>query len=102
MSSKAKALTKAQLVKKLASDAGLSQEDVKKVIASLEATTKAELKRVGHIGWFGLLKVKKKDVKAKPARMGRNPATGEDMMFKAKPASKSVKVTALKSLKDMV
>jgi hypothetical protein len=34
--------------------------------------------------------------------MGVNPFTGEEMMFKAKPASKGVKVLALKALKDMV
>ena len=39
---------------------------------------------------------------AREARRGINPFTGEEMMFKAKPASKVVKVTALKGLKDMV
>jgi nucleoid DNA-binding protein len=39
---------------------------------------------------------------ARKARMGVNPFTGEEMMFKAKPASKAVKVLALKGLKDMV
>ncbi|MEJ2129076.1 MAG: HU family DNA-binding protein, partial [Woeseiaceae bacterium] len=33
---------------------------------------------------------------------GVNPFTGEEMMFKAKPASKAVKATILKGLKDMV
>ena len=39
---------------------------------------------------------------AKKARKGVNPFTGEEMMFKAKPASKAVKALALKGLKDMV
>lgn len=39
---------------------------------------------------------------ATKARKGVNPFTGEEMMFKAKPASKTVKVSALKGLKDMV
>jgi hypothetical protein len=34
--------------------------------------------------------------------MGINPFTKEEVMFKAKPAFKSVKVLALKGLKDMV
>jgi nucleoid DNA-binding protein len=34
--------------------------------------------------------------------MGRNPATGEPMMIKAKPARTVVKALALKSLKEMV
>ena len=47
-------------------------------------------------------KFARKDVEAKPARQGRNPFTGEDMTFQAKPASKSVRVTALKGFKDAV
>jgi len=34
--------------------------------------------------------------------MGTNPFTGKEMMFKAKPATRVVKVSALKGLKDMV
>jgi nucleoid DNA-binding protein len=44
-------------------------------------------------------------VKRKPktkARKGINPFTGEQMMFKAKPARDVVKVRPLKKLKDMV
>ena len=40
--------------------------------------------------------------KATKARKGVNPFTGEEMMFKAKPATKVVKVAPLKGLKDMV
>jgi nucleoid DNA-binding protein len=36
------------------------------------------------------------------ARRGTNPFTGEEMMFKAKPARNVIKVGALKALKDMV
>jgi hypothetical protein len=39
---------------------------------------------------------------ATKARQGVNPFTGEQMMFKAKPASQTVKVSALKGRKDMV
>jgi nucleoid DNA-binding protein len=39
---------------------------------------------------------------ARKARKGINPFTGEEMMFKAKPARNVVKVTALKRLKEMV
>ena len=50
----------------------------------------------------GFAKFARRDVPAKPRRRGRNPATGEEMWFKAKPASKSVKVTPLKAFKDAV
>ena len=33
---------------------------------------------------------------------GINPFTGEEMMFKAKPASRKVKILATKALKDIV
>ncbi len=39
---------------------------------------------------------------ATKARKGTNPFTGEAMTFKAKPATKTVKVTPLKAFKDVV
>jgi len=50
----------------------------------------------------GFCKFVRRDVPAKPRRMGRNPATGEEMMLAAKPASKSVRITPLKAFKDAV
>jgi len=50
----------------------------------------------------GLLKIKRVQKKATPARQGRNPATGEPMTIKAKPARVVVKAYPLKSLKEMV
>ena len=50
----------------------------------------------------GLMKVYVRRVPAKPAREGKNPRTGETMMYKAKPARDVVKFRALKLLKAMV
>ena len=50
----------------------------------------------------GFAKFARRDVPAKPRRMGRNPATGEEMMLNPKPASRSVKITPLKAFKDAV
>jgi DNA-binding protein HU-beta len=50
----------------------------------------------------GFCKFVRRDVPAKPRRMGRNPATGEEMMLAPKPASKSVRITPLKAFKDAV
>ena len=44
----------------------------------------------------------RKDVKARKERKGTNPFTGEPTVFKARPASKTAKVTALKKLKDAI
>ena len=48
----------------------------------------------------GLLKVVAQDVPAKKKRFGKDPFTGEDKWFAAKPASVRLKVRPLKKLKD--
>lgn len=50
----------------------------------------------------GFAKFTRRDVPAKPRRLGRNPATGEEIMLNPKPASRSVKITPLKAFKDAV
>ena len=50
----------------------------------------------------GFAKFSRRVKPATKARKGVNPFTGEEMMFKAKPASKTVKVTPLKAFKDTV
>ena len=97
-------MTKAQVVSEIAESTGLSKSDVKAVLASLAEQAERHLKS-GGCGEFMVpeLAVKLKRVKkpATKARKGINPFTGEEMMFKAKPASKSVRAVALKACKDM-
>ena len=50
----------------------------------------------------GLMKIVKVHKPRRAARKGINPFTGEEMMFKAKPAHNVVKVRPLKNLKEMV
>ena len=50
----------------------------------------------------GLIKLRVHKKPARKARRGVNPFTGEEMMFKAKPATNVVKFRALKALKEMV
>jgi nucleoid DNA-binding protein len=56
----------------------------------------------GIFNLSGLLKIKVINKPAVPARMGINPFTKEQVMFKAKPARNVVKAQPLKTLKDMV
>ena len=49
----------------------------------------------------GLLKLRVVKKPARKARKGVNPFTGEEMMFKAKPARNVVKILPLKNLKEM-
>ena len=97
--------TKSEIYAKIVADTGLSRKDVAAVFESLNGQIKKSLGGRGAPGVFsipGLLKLRVVKKPAKKARKGVNPFTGEEMMFKAKPASKAVKALALKGLKDMV
>ena len=97
--------TKSQIYAQIADDTGLTRKDVAAVFDSLSAQIKKNLGGRGAPGTFtvpGLMKLRVVKKPATKARKGINPFTGEEMMFKAKPASKTVKVAALKGLKDMV
>ncbi len=95
-------LSKSALVGHLASNSGVEPKGVKAVLAALEATITASLHKKGARKFVlpGLLKATAQAVAAKPKRMGRDPFTGEERMFAAKPASVRVKIRALKKLKD--
>lgn len=96
------ALTKAGLVAQLAQVAGVEAKAVKAVLTALEVTALGSVSKKG-LGSFvlpGLLKVTAQNVPAKPKRFGKDPFTGVERWFPAKPASVRVKVRALKKLKD--
>ena len=97
--------TKSEIYAKIVDDTGLNRKDVAAVFESLSGQIKKNLGCRGAPGTFtipGLLKLRVVKKPAKKARKGINPFTGEEMMFKAKPASRAVKALALKGLKDMV
>ena len=58
--------------------------------------------RNGSFKVAGALNLKLKKKPAKPARKGVNPFTKEPCVFKAKPASKTVRALPMKKLKEMV
>jgi nucleoid DNA-binding protein len=79
----------------------------KQVSAVFEAMTDQIKKSLGRRGPGaytvpGLMKLMVVRKPATKARKGINPFTGEETMFKAKPARNIVKVRPLKNLKDMV
>jgi nucleoid DNA-binding protein len=97
--------SKSEIYTTIVEDTGLSKKDVAAVFDSLTGQIQKNLGGRGGPGMFtvpGLLKMRVVKKAATKARKGVNPFTGEEMMFKAKPASKTVKVAALKGLKDMV
>jgi nucleoid DNA-binding protein len=100
----AKPPTKSEIYNHIAGETGLTRKEVVSVFASLEGLMKKSLKPRGPelFNVLGLMKIKVVKKPATKARKGVNPFTGEEMMFKAKPARKAVKVLPLKALKDMV
>jgi len=100
----AKARTKSEVYGELAESADMTKRQVAAVFDGLAGMIKKDLGKRGP-GVFtvpGLMKIKVVRKPATKARKGINPFTGEEMMFKAKPARNVVKVQALKNLKSMV
>lgn len=97
-------LTKSQLLTTLSETTGVPKKQTAAVLQELSSVISRHIKK-GAAGVFtlpGLVKIKTLNKPARKARKGVNPFTGEEMMFKAKPASTVVKVQALKGLKNMV
>ena len=96
------AFTKTALIAHLATQAGGEPKAAKAVLAALETAILASVHKKGS-GEFtlpGLLKIGLQQVPAKKKRFGKDPFTGEERWFPAKPASVKIKTRALKKLKD--
>ena len=99
-----KRLTKSQVMAELAELTELDKKSINRVFDGLTEIIKKQLGSRGP-GEFvipGLLKLKTVKKKAIPAGERRNPFTGQMQHFPAKPASKKVRATALKALKDLI
>jgi len=98
-------MTKLQIINTIAEDVDLTKKEVASVFASLGELLQRHMKRRGS-GEFSIpdtgVKVRRVKKPARKSRMGRNPAPGETIKIAAKPASTTVKVTALKALKDTI
>jgi nucleoid DNA-binding protein len=101
---KDKPMSKSEILTCIAECAMLSRKQVSDVLYALEEVISAHIKK-GGVGTFSLPGLLKLYVVRKPAtkaRKGKNPFTGEEVMFKAKPARNVVKIKALKKLKEKV
>ena len=92
----AKRLTKAQVISELAELTELDKKSVARVFDKLGP------RGPGEFVIPGLLKLKAVKKPATKDREGINPFTKEKTIFKGKPASKKIRATALKSLKDLI
>jgi len=99
-----KARTKSDVFTNIAENTDLSKKQVAEVFDCLAAMIQNDLKKTGPQVFTipGLSKITVQRKPAQKARKGVNPFTGEEMMFKPKPARNVVKVRPLKALKEMV
>ncbi|HEX9289429.1 MAG TPA: HU family DNA-binding protein [Anaeromyxobacteraceae bacterium] len=87
-------MTQAQFYQAVAETSQVNKGQVRAVFAAVEEIVSKRLKAEGKIPLGGLGAVKLVDRKA---RIGRNPATGEQIKI---PARTAIKITPAKALKD--
>jgi len=99
-----KAPTKSEVFRNISETTDLNRKDVAAVFDALTSEIEKAMGRNGPKQFTipGLCKITVQHKPATKARKGTNPFTGEETMFKAKPARNVVKVRPLKNLKDMV
>lgn len=108
MATKIKAIdaryNKTQILDAIAEKTELSRKQVGAVLEELGGVIEGHIKKnaVGEFVLPGLLKIVTIRKPATKARLGINPFTKEEQMFKAKPAKTVVKIRPLKKLKEMV
>lgn len=91
-----KPMNKSQLLQALAEKTGKSRKEVAEFMDLIVTTAYTEAKKNGEFTIPGLGKLQKKD---RAARMGRNPATGEQISI---PAKTVVKFRVSKAAKDAI
>lgn len=89
-------MNKAELLKKIQADAGLTKEQATAALQAVEVSITEALVNGEEVTLTGLGKF---IIQNKPARTGRNPKTGEPVDIAA---SRAVKFKAGKALKDAV
>merc|ERR1719409_1914016 len=82
----------------VAEKTGLKSRQVKEVAEAVIALAATQLKKNGQFKFAGSLNMKP----AQPARKGVNPFTKEPCVFKAKPASQTVRALPMKKFKELV
>jgi nucleoid DNA-binding protein len=103
MANSAKPASKSEVINRISQATELSRKQVSSVFEALSSEIGSAVGKKGS-GVFavpGLMKITVIQKPATKARKGINPFTKEEVMFKAKPARKVIKVRPLKALKDM-
>lgn len=89
-------MTKSELLQALAEKLGKTRKEVSEMLETLVGMACAETKKSGEFTLPGLGKLVKKN---RPARQGRNPATGETIQI---PAKTVVKFRLAKAAKEAI
>ena len=97
-----KAMTASAAYRSVSETTGVKASAVKGAMEAYISVVATQVKKNGAFKLGGVLNLKLKKKPARSARKGVNPFTKEPCVFKAKPASKTVKALALKKLKDMI
>ena len=95
-------MNRRDLVLAVAERTGSDRNTADAAVAAVTDSIVAAVTKGDIVTISGFAKFSRRVKPATKARKGTNPFTGEEMMFKAKPASKTVKVAPLKAFKDTV
>ena len=97
-------MNKTEVVSGIAEETGLIKKQVNSVFEAMAGQIKKSLgcRGPGTYNVPGLMKVAVVRKPATNARKRINPLTGDETVFKAKPAWNVVRIRSLKNLKDMV
>jgi nucleoid DNA-binding protein len=97
--------TRAEILRLIAGETGLSAKEVRSVFLCAADLAKRHIMKRGS-GEFSIpemaLKIIRKTRPATKKRMGRNPKTGEAVMIPARSARQIVRVRVLKGLKEVL
>ena len=87
-------MTKAELIESIADAAGVSKADAERTVGAFFDTVVSETKKGEKVAWPGFGSFSTSE---RPARVGRNPQTGEPVDIKASTAMKFSASSTLKS-----
>ena len=93
------ALTQGQLAAAVAEKADLTKTEAKRALEALEEVVLEELGEAEKVKIGNLVQLTVRVKPATKARIGRNPATGEEITIAAKPAAVDVRARPLKQAK---
>lgn len=94
-------LTQNELVEAISDQTGYTKSEIRVTLSALTDVVNGTLAQCERVKIAGVI-VEPALKKATKKRLGRNPATGEEIEVAAKPASVRVKLTATKPLKDSI